>query len=56
MFMTSFLRHLIDGVTPVAAVMVDGGWLEVDTISDLETYEALHSRGRLRDYCVLGPV
>ena len=29
--MTSFLQHLIDHVTPVAAVVVDGGWLEVDT-------------------------
>ena len=51
MYMTSFLQHLIDDVTPVAAVVVDGGWLEVDTIADLETYEALTRDGRLRDYC-----
>jgi L-glutamine-phosphate cytidylyltransferase len=55
MYMTSFLQYLIDDVTPVAAVVVDGGWLEVDTIADLETYEALYAQGRLRDYCALGP-
>jgi choline kinase len=54
MYMTSFLQHLIDEVTPVRAVQVDGGWLEVDTISDLDTYEALESTGRLREYCILG--
>ena len=54
MYMTSFLQYLIDEVTPVAAVVVDGGWLEVDTIADLDTYEALHASGRLRDYCAFG--
>jgi L-glutamine-phosphate cytidylyltransferase len=54
MYMTTFLQHLIDDVTPVAAVVVDGGWLEVDTIADLETYEALQASDRLREYCVLG--
>jgi choline kinase len=53
MFMTSFLQHLIDHVTPVTAVLVDGGWLEVDTLQDLETYEALHASGQLDQYCVL---
>jgi choline kinase len=54
MYMTSFLQHLIDHITPVAAVVVDGGWLEVDTIADLDTYEALQARGELREYCILG--
>jgi choline kinase len=54
MYMTSYLQHLIDSVTPVAAVVVDGGWLEVDTIADLETYESLYAQGRLREYCELG--
>jgi choline kinase len=54
MYMTTFLQNLIDHVTPVKAVPVDGGWLEVDTIADLETYEALYAAGRLREYCALG--
>lgn len=53
MYMTSFLQHLIDHVTPVAAVVGSGGWLEVDTTLDLETYESLHEQGLLDRYCVL---
>lgn len=55
MFMTSFLQHLIDHVTPVAAVFCEGGWLEVDTNEDLAIFEALFARGRLGRYCVLDP-
>lgn len=53
MYMTDFLQHLIDHVARVTAVAVQGGWLEVDTTSDLETYESLHEQGRLDRYCVL---
>ena len=53
MYMTSFLQHLIDEVTPVRAVVIEGGWLEVDTTEDLDTYEALRSRGDLDRYCRL---
>jgi choline kinase len=50
MFMTSFLQELIDRQFDVGAAFIDGGWLEVDTISDLEKYESLAAEGRLRDY------
>ncbi len=53
MFMTSFLQHLIDHVLPVAAVLVDGGWLEVDTVEDLAVFDDLHARGLLDRYCAL---
>ena len=53
MYMTDFLQHLIDHVTPVTAAVVEGGWLEVDTTSDLEIYESLYDQGRLDQYCVL---
>lgn len=53
MYMTSFLQHLIDHVGPLAAVQVDGGWLEVDTTDDLETYEALLATGELDRYCAV---
>ena len=56
MYMTAFLQHLIDHVTPVAAVVVDGGWLQVDTTLDLETYESLHDQGRLDRYCALAGI
>ncbi len=47
MYMTAFLQLLIDDGVPVDAVMVDGGWLEVDTLADLEAYERLHAAGTL---------
>ena len=47
MFMTAFLQLVIDDGRPVHAVMVDGGWLEVDTCDDLDIYRRLHERGEL---------
>lgn len=35
MFMTSFIQLIIDRLMPVKAVMIDGGWLEVDAPEDL---------------------
>ena len=49
--MTSFLQHVIDHVSPVAAVPCDGGWLEIDTLDDLSAYESLHATGRLAQFC-----
>jgi L-glutamine-phosphate cytidylyltransferase len=54
MYMTSFLQWLIDHGRPVRAVPVDGGWLEVDSTTDLEFYERLHVEGRLDELCRLG--
>lgn len=53
MFMTSFIQHLIDHVAPVAAVQIDGGWLEVDTVDDLAIFDRLHEAGTLDRYCAL---
>ncbi|TRO95980.1 phosphocholine cytidylyltransferase family protein [Glycocaulis profundi] len=47
MFMTRFLTGLIETGLPITAAMTDGGWLEVDTVQDLEFYEAMHARGEL---------
>jgi choline kinase len=41
MFMTTLIQRLIDSGVPVKAVCVEHGWLEVDTLSDLEAYESL---------------
>lgn len=53
MYMTSFLQHLIDSGTPIRAAFIQNGWLEVDTIQDLERYEALHARGGLAEFITL---
>lgn len=55
MYMTSFLQWLTDHGRPVRAVPVDGGWLEVDSADDLELYERLQSRGKLKDLYRIGP-
>jgi choline kinase len=53
MYMTSFLQHLIDQGQPLQAVRIRGGWLEVDTVADLELYLRLFAEGRLDEYCRL---
>lgn len=50
MYMTTYLQHLIDQGQPVRAVVVDGGWLEVDTAADLELFARLSEAGRLSEY------
>ena len=53
MYMTSFLQHWIDRVSPIRAVKVEGGWLEVDTTEDLDAYEGLRTKGGLHRLCRL---
>lgn len=38
LYMTSFLQLMIDRLTPVKAVLIQGGWLEIDSTQDLERY------------------
>ena len=53
MYMTAFLQLLIDSGWPIKAVLVQGGWLEVDSIEDLKAYEDLHQKGLLQSLCML---
>lgn len=50
MYMTSFLQNLIDTGWLARAAFTDNGWLEVDTVADLERYEALQAQGRLEQF------
>ncbi len=54
MYMTSFLQLLIDAGWHVKAAEVSNGWLEVDSVSDLEMYQSLQTQGRLKSFCDLG--
>jgi len=47
MFMTSFLQEMIDRDFDVGAALIENGWLEVDTMADLELYQRLATRGEL---------
>lgn len=38
MFMTSFIQQLIDNKYQVKPVFINGGWLEVDSVEDLNIY------------------
>jgi len=43
--MTSFIQHLIDTGVVVQAAFTDGGWIEVDSVEDLDFYNQLHKAG-----------
>ncbi len=45
--MTSFLQQLVERGYCVRAVPVDAGWLEIDTVRDLVTYEEAERAGTL---------
>lgn len=47
MYMTDFLQYLGDHVSPLMAVPVHGGWVEVDSREDLELYAGLAAKGEL---------
>jgi len=47
MYMTSFLQLLIDSGWKAKAVLVNGGWLEVDSVEDLSKYETMAKEGKL---------
>ena len=53
MHMTSFLQLLIGQGIPMKAVVGCGAWLEVDTVSDLETFNQMYTEGSLKRYCDL---
>lgn len=50
MYMTSFIQQLIDNGWKVKACIVDSGWLEVDSVEDLDIYESMQSNGDLERF------
>jgi len=53
MYMTSLLQALIDADWDVRPALVDNGWLEVDTASELELYNAMQKQETLKSYIAL---
>ena len=47
LYMTSFLEMLINFGITTKACLIQGGWLEVDTSSDLEIYNRLYNENKL---------
>lgn len=53
MYMTSFLQHLISGGWKAKAAFTNNGWLEVDTVEDLDQYHQMHKAGQLSSFIQL---
>lgn len=47
MYMTTYLQHLIDTGWTARAAFTDNGWLEVDTVDDLNQYHEMFKSGQL---------
>lgn len=47
MYMTTFLQSLIDSGWTARAAFTNNGWLEVDTVEDLDQYHEMHRTGQL---------
>lgn len=54
MYMTSFLQQLINSGIELRAAFTDNGWIEVDTVEDLERYDAMHRNGSLDSFVRIG--
>lgn len=50
MFMTSFLQIMIDRGFDVRPAFIENGWLEIDTVSDIQLYESWQATGSLAQY------
>jgi L-glutamine-phosphate cytidylyltransferase len=38
MYMTTFIQLIIDKLLPIRAEIIEGGWLEFDTVNDINSY------------------
>lgn len=50
LYMTDFIQILIDNGNDATPAYIDSGWLEVDSVSDLEAYEALQKDNKLKTF------
>jgi len=48
-YMTSFIQYLIDSGINFSPVYIKNGWVEIDTVEDLNAYEKLISEGKHKD-------
>jgi choline kinase len=51
MYMTSYLQMQIDQGTEIKGVAIKGGWVEVDSVEDKDTYEKMIELGKMNDIC-----
>lgn len=53
MYLTTFIQLLINNNIKIKAVIVKNGWLEVDSIKDLNLYKKLYFKNTLDKFCKL---
>lgn len=49
MYMTSFIQYMIDNGLPAHPVLIQNGWVEIDTVEDLKACEAMHADNTLKN-------
>ena len=49
MFMTSFLQMIIHHRHPIKPIFINGGWLEIDSVEDLERYQRTNYKIQLTE-------
>jgi NDP-sugar pyrophosphorylase family protein len=49
-YLTAFLEEVIARGHPLRAVPVENGWVEVDSVSDLLTYQRMAEAGTLEEF------
>ncbi len=55
-YMTDLLMELILSGRPVHAALVDGGWLEIDTVEDFEKTSRMFDDGTIRQFFDCDPI
>jgi choline kinase len=55
-YMTDILQILIDEGIKASGVVINGGWIEVDSAADYEMYCEMYESGKLKDYCNIGNI
>tara|TARA_B110001454_G_C12719644_1_gene434176 strand:- start:3154 stop:3957 length:804 start_codon:yes stop_codon:yes gene_type:complete len=50
MYMTELLQEIIDLKYPIKPLLINGGWLEIDTIDDHKKYSELYFKNQLNDF------
>ena len=52
-YMTDFLQGLINSNYNLKAVIIENGWLELDSINDYEIYQKMYHDNSLKELIVL---
>lgn len=49
-YMTDFLQGLINEKHKLKAILIENGWLELDSLHDYNIYNELYQQGKISDF------